>query len=42
MLFTAEGNTPAQRAYEALGFTRSGGYSLHFFCDGVTLSAKAP
>jgi RimJ/RimL family protein N-acetyltransferase len=38
VLFTAERNTPAQRAYEALGFVRRGGFTLHFFRKPVDLS----
>jgi predicted GNAT family acetyltransferase len=41
VLFTAEENAPAQRAYEALGFARTGGYGLHFFREPVALPAKA-
>lgn len=35
ILFTAEDNLPAQRAYEALGFERTGEYGLVFFEEPV-------
>ena len=40
--FTEESNVAAQRAYESLGFTRSGGYTLHFFREPIAPSALAP
>jgi predicted GNAT family acetyltransferase len=40
VLFTAEGNTPAQRAYEALGFVRKGGYALLFFREPTLVAWK--
>ena len=42
VLFTEEGNSAAQRAYESLGFTRNGGYTLHFFRAPIAPSAFAP
>jgi ribosomal protein S18 acetylase RimI-like enzyme len=41
-LFTAEANTPAQRAYEALGFRRNGGYTLCFFREPQVLRLLRP